>query len=79
MYEPHIVKPKLQRAATQKSKTVVPNLFDLATPFVQKRLAPPITCSSKGVQITTDLIKTLLFHMLDSMCVHAYAKQPHVC
>jgi len=36
---------------------VVPNLFDLATPFVHERLAPPITCNSKGVQRTTNLIK----------------------
>ena len=47
--------------------------------ILHKRLSLAITNNSKGVQRTTDKIKTLPFHMLDSLHLHSYAKQtPHM-
>jgi len=43
--------------------------------MLHRRLAPAMTCNSKGVQITTDKIKTLSFHMVDSQCLHPCEKE----
>ena len=81
MYEPHIVKPKLQRAATQKSGNT--NLYAICTSvtsqFFLEQLAKVLLCGTRAATVPFYNISTLFNRNKKNKCINFRTAQRAAC